>query len=103
MPQNGWPRKLPPVSYLSDRINKHAVIRFKINNLETRPVQQMNPNNIFSSKNVQKIGGCLKLKLTAHNFTRPLVIHRGCLFYRQFFILYLKLQSVEKFYPNQPR
>ena len=103
MPQNGWPRKLPPVSYLFYRINKHAVICFKINNLETRPVQQMNPNNIFSSKNVQKIGGCLKLKLTAHNFTRPLVIHRGRLFYRQFFILYLKLQSVEKFCPNQPR
>ena len=55
MPQNGWPRKLPPVSYLFYRINKHAaVICFKINNLETRPVQQINPNNIFSSKNVQK-------------------------------------------------
>ena len=55
------------------------------------------------SKNVQKIGGRLKLKLTAHNFTRPLVIHRGRLFYRQFIILYLKLQSVEKFCHNQPR
>ena len=54
MPHNGWPGKLPPVSYLFYRINKHAVICFKINNLETRPVQQMNPNNIFSSKNVQK-------------------------------------------------
>ena len=103
MPQDGWPRKLPPVSYLFYRIYKHAMIFFKINNLETRPVQEMNPNNIFSSKNVQKMGGGLKLKLTAHNFTRPLVIHRRRLFYHQFFTLYLKLQSVEKFCLNQAR
>ena len=99
MPQNGWSRKLPPVSYLFYRINKHAVICFKINNLETRPIYLV-PK---MSKNVQKIGGRLKLKLTAHNFTRPLVIHRGRLFYRPFFILYLKLQFVEKFCPYQPR
>ena len=68
------------------------------------PVQQMNPNNIFSSKNVQKCSENRRsLKIKAGNFMRPLVIHHGRLFYHHFIILYLKLQSVENFCHNQPR